>query len=79
MVAFQTLARRDCQMYRKTPEGQLAFEDFYLPFGGKLSGDNTELGRTNSSYCNHIKLVPKYPQFSCYKPIFDIKIGPIHF
>jgi len=27
-------------MYRKTPEGQLAFEDFYLPFGGKLSGDN---------------------------------------
>ena len=27
-------------MYRKTPEGQLAFEDFYLPFGGKLSRDN---------------------------------------
>jgi hypothetical protein len=27
-------------MYRKAPEGQLAFEDFYLPFGGKLSGDN---------------------------------------
>jgi hypothetical protein len=27
-------------MYRKTPEDQLAFEDFYLPFGGKLSGDN---------------------------------------
>jgi hypothetical protein len=27
-------------MYRKTPESQLAFEDFYLPFGGKLSGDN---------------------------------------
>lgn len=27
-------------MYRKTPEAQLAFEDFYLPFGGKLSRDN---------------------------------------
>jgi len=27
-------------MYRKTPVGQLAFEDFYLPFGGKLSGAN---------------------------------------
>jgi hypothetical protein len=40
MVIFQTLAHDGCQMYRKTPEGQLAFEDFYLPFGGKLSGDN---------------------------------------
>lgn len=27
-------------MYRKTPDGQLAFEDFYLPFGGKLSREN---------------------------------------
>lgn len=27
-------------MYRKIPDSQLAFEDFYLPFGGKLSGDN---------------------------------------
>jgi len=27
-------------MYRTTPESQLAFEDFYLPFGGKLRGDN---------------------------------------
>lgn len=27
-------------MYRKTPDSQLAFEDFYLPFGGKLSRDN---------------------------------------
>src|SRR6056297_2738782 len=27
-------------MYRKTPDSQLAFEDFYLPFGGKLSGSN---------------------------------------
>jgi hypothetical protein len=27
-------------MYRKTPDCQLAFEDFYLPFGGKLSGEN---------------------------------------
>jgi hypothetical protein len=27
-------------MYRKTPDSQLAFKDFYLPFGGKLSGSN---------------------------------------
>lgn len=27
-------------MYRKTPDNQLAFENFYLPFGGKLNGNN---------------------------------------
>ena len=27
-------------MYRREPRDQLSFEDFYLPFGGKLSGDN---------------------------------------
>ncbi len=27
-------------MYRKNNANQLAFEDFYLPFGGKLSSDN---------------------------------------
>lgn len=27
-------------MYRKPPIGQLSFENFYLPFGGKLSGEN---------------------------------------
>jgi len=27
-------------MYRKVPKNQLAFEDFYLPFGGKLRKDN---------------------------------------
>lgn len=27
-------------MYRTTSPGQLSFENFYLPFGGKLSGDN---------------------------------------
>ena len=27
-------------MYRKEPEGQLSFEDFYLPFGGHLDGEN---------------------------------------
>jgi transposase, IS5 family len=27
-------------MYRSLPPGQLSFEDFYLPFGGKLSGEN---------------------------------------
>ena len=27
-------------MYRCIPPGQLSFENFYLPFGGKLSGEN---------------------------------------
>lgn len=27
-------------MYRSSVPGQLSFENFYLPFGGKLSGDN---------------------------------------
>jgi transposase, IS5 family len=27
-------------MYRRSTPGQLAFENFYLPFGGKLSGEN---------------------------------------
>lgn len=27
-------------MYRRSSPGQLSFEDFYLPFGGKLSGEN---------------------------------------
>ena len=27
-------------MYRSSSPGQLSFADFYLPFGGKLSGDN---------------------------------------
>jgi transposase, IS5 family len=27
-------------MYRTSPPGQLSFENFYLPFGGKLSSDN---------------------------------------
>ena len=27
-------------MYRKTPDNQLSFENFYLPFGGKLNGNN---------------------------------------
>ncbi|MDY6933460.1 MAG: transposase, partial [Spirochaetota bacterium] len=27
-------------MYRRKPLGQLEFEDFYLPFGGKLRSDN---------------------------------------
>jgi transposase, IS5 family len=27
-------------MYRQTSPGQLSFENFYLPFGGKLSGEN---------------------------------------
>jgi hypothetical protein len=40
MVTLQTLARDGCQMYRKTPESQLAFEDFYMPFGCKLSREN---------------------------------------
>ena len=27
-------------MYRREHRRQLSFEDFFLPFGGKLSGDN---------------------------------------
>uniref|UniRef100_UPI001951B6C1 transposase n=1 Tax=Leptolyngbya sp. CCY15150 TaxID=2767772 RepID=UPI001951B6C1 len=27
-------------MYRRSSPGQLSFQDFYLPFGGHLSGDN---------------------------------------
>ena len=27
-------------MYRQSAKGQLSFENFYLPFGGKLSGEN---------------------------------------
>jgi hypothetical protein len=27
-------------MYRREHRDQLSFEDFFLPFGGKLSGDN---------------------------------------
>ena len=27
-------------MYRREHRHQLSFEDFYLPFGGTLSGDN---------------------------------------
>jgi IS5 family transposase len=27
-------------MYRSDPRHQLPFEDFFLPFAGKLSGDN---------------------------------------
>jgi hypothetical protein len=27
-------------MYRREPRHQLSFIDFFLPFGGKLSGDN---------------------------------------
>jgi hypothetical protein len=27
-------------MYRKKPKGQMSFEDFYLPFGGRLNGEN---------------------------------------
>jgi IS5 family transposase len=27
-------------MYRREHRHQLSFEDFFLPFGGKLSGDN---------------------------------------
>ncbi len=27
-------------MYRKNDPNQLSFEDFYLPFGGKLRSDN---------------------------------------
>ena len=40
MVSLKTLAHGWSKMYRTTPDNQLAFEDFYLPFGGKLRSDN---------------------------------------
>ena len=36
----KTLALERGRMYKKEPKGQLSFEDFYLPFGGHLNGDN---------------------------------------
>ena len=39
-ITLKTLAHGGGQMYRKTPDNQLAFENFYLPFGGKLSRSN---------------------------------------
>jgi hypothetical protein len=30
-------------VYRREPRHQLPFEDFFLPFGGKLSGDNRRI------------------------------------
>ena len=39
-IPSQTLALDGRNMYRKTPDNQLAFEDFYLPFGGKLRSNN---------------------------------------
>jgi hypothetical protein len=32
--------REDIHMYRRECPGQISFQDFYLPFGGKLSGKN---------------------------------------
>jgi hypothetical protein len=31
---------RAFHMYRREPRHPLSFEDFFLPFGGKLSADN---------------------------------------
>ena len=31
---------REGKMYKKEPKSQLSFEDFYLPFGGHLNGNN---------------------------------------
>jgi len=37
----QTKALHDEEnMYRLSPQGQLSFENFCLPFGGNLAGDN---------------------------------------
>jgi hypothetical protein len=36
----KNLAHCGVEMYRKEPQGQLSFEDFYLPFGGHLNGEN---------------------------------------
>jgi hypothetical protein len=34
-------------MYRREPRHQLSFEDFFLLFGGKLSGDNRWINRAD--------------------------------
>jgi hypothetical protein len=36
-------------MYRLEHRHQLSFEDFFLPFGGKLSGDNRWIKLANSA------------------------------
>lgn len=37
----------EIEMYLKPTPGQLSFEDFYLPFGGKLSGQNRWITLSN--------------------------------
>ena len=37
---FRRKEARVLHIYRREPRNQLSFEDFFLPFGGKLSGEN---------------------------------------
>ena len=37
---FKIFAPKENEMYKKKNKHQLEFEDFYLPFGGKLRSDN---------------------------------------
>ena len=41
MIKFlKIFALKENEMYKKKNKQQLEFEDFYLPFGGKLRSDN---------------------------------------
>lgn len=54
-------------MYRKSSPGQLSFENFYLPFGGKLSADNR--------WVKLSKLIPWDEFESTYAEQFSEDIG----
>lgn len=54
-------------MYRSPSPGQLSFENFYLPFGGKLSGDNR--------WVKLAELIPWQSVASDYAEQFSVKMG----
>ncbi len=54
-------------MYRQKAPGQLSFENFYLPFGGKLNGDNR--------WVKLAQLIPWEEFDEKYASQFDRKLG----
>jgi transposase, IS5 family len=54
-------------MYRISPPGQLSFENFYLPFGGKLSSDNR--------WVKLAKLIPWETVEANYAEQFSARMG----
>jgi len=54
-------------MYRTSPPGQLSFENFYLPFGGKLSSDNR--------WVKLAKLIPWETVEAAYAEQFSATMG----